>query len=195
MNPDVDLFSLPEESARRRLLEIMKRVTFRYSEQEEFSLASGRRSRYYFDCKPTFSHAEARALIGRLIWERFGTVTADAVGGMAVGAIPIANAVSDAAFRKGTSLRSFFVRKSAKEHGTKKTVEGDVKPGERALIVEDVITTGQSTVEAIIAAREFGLQIVKVIALIDREEADGRRNIENLGVPCDALFTVKDFGV
>ncbi|MBI4715890.1 MAG: hypothetical protein HY760_08145, partial [Nitrospirae bacterium] len=105
MIPSVDLFSLPEEAARQRLLKIMKRVTFRYSEQEEFRLASGRKSRYYFDCKPTFSHAEARALIGRLIWDRLGTVAVDVVGGMAVGAIPIANAVSDAAFRKGMALR------------------------------------------------------------------------------------------
>lgn len=186
--------ALNGDAARTRLLEILRHLSFRYSEKEEFLLVSGRRSRYYFDCKPALSSAEARFLAGQLIFNQVRDLPLVAVGGMAVGAIPIANAVSDAAFRiEGKDLRTFFVRKTVKEHGTKKSVEGDVRPGTKVLIVEDVITTGQSTIDAILAARDFGLDIVKVIALIDREESDGRQNIEKLGMTCESIFTVRDF--
>jgi orotate phosphoribosyltransferase len=112
---------------------------------------------------------------------------------MAVGAIPIANAVSDAAYRRGIDLRSFFVRKTAKDHGTQRTVEGEIRPGESVVIVEDVVTTGQSTLAAMKDARDYGLTILQVAAVIDREEADGRKQIEDQGVPFLSLFTIQDF--
>jgi orotate phosphoribosyltransferase len=188
-----DIASLDEASARKRLIEILSQISFRYSE-EGFTLASGRKSSYYFDCKPAFSSAEARYLIGYLIFKKVQHLSLDAVGGMAVGAIPLADAVSDAAYRAGRDVRSFFVRKAAKEHGTQKRVEGNVRRGEKVLIVEDVVTTGQSTIDAIGAARDFGLTVLKVVSLIDREEADGRKQIEDQDVAFDSLFTLRDFG-
>jgi orotate phosphoribosyltransferase len=192
MIPYPDIPSLDDASARRRLLEILTELSFRYS-KEGFTLASGRKSPYYIDCKPAFSSAEARRLIGYLIFKRNQHLALQGVGGMAVGAIPIANAVSDEAFRVGREIRSFFVRKNAKDHGTQRKVEGNIRPGEKVLMVEDVVTTGQSTIEAIETARGFGLKVLKVVALIDREESDGRKRIEDLDLPFDSLFTLRDF--
>jgi orotate phosphoribosyltransferase len=176
-----------------RLLAIVKETSFRSDAQPVFRLASGRDSRYYVDCKQALSYPEARALIGELICERVADGTFDAVGGMEIGAYPIATSVSDAAFRAaGITLRAFVVRKEAKGHGVGNLLAGDARKGDRALIVEDVITSGKSTIDAINRARAAGLQVSRVVALVDREEDNGRANIEALGVRCESLFTLSD---
>ena len=156
-------------------------------------LASGRTSRYYIDCKLAFSFPEARRLMGELMFEAISGIDADAIGGLALGAYPVAIAVSDFAYTRKYPLRVFVARKDAKSHGLKKVLEGKIQKGDRVVIVDDVITTGESTIDAIKKSREAGLEVVKAIALIDRQEAGGRENIEACGVDFQAVFTLSDF--
>jgi orotate phosphoribosyltransferase len=179
--------------ARDRLLQLLiETQSFRYSETPTFTLASGAVSRFYVDCRVGLSYPEVRRLVGRLMAERAAGVEIDVVGGMLVAAYPVAIAVSDAFYDAGKLLRVFMVRKEPKAHGLKKQVEGAFRPGDRALIVEDIITSGGSTIEAIRRSREAGLEVVKAIAIIDRQEQNGRQNIEAEGVPFEALCTLED---
>lgn len=166
--------------------------SFRYSEPPGFPLASGRRSNVYIDCKTVLSYPEVRNLIGKEILRQIDVSSLDAVGGLELGAYPIALAVSDEYYRlTGRSLRVFVVRKEPKPHGLQKCVEGDVKPGDQALIVDDVVTTGKSTILAVNRAKEAGLKVVKVVVLVDRQEG-GTKNFKTLGVPFEAVFTLRD---
>ena len=171
-----------------RLAEIIMKKSFRYSENPPFTLASGRTSNYYFNCKPTTLDPEGMNLIGAILFEMLSDADVSAAGGLTLGADPIANALSLISYQRGNPIKSFIIRKDVKEHGTKSAVEGDVIPGERVVIIDDVITTGGSTMAAIERARAAGLVIDRVIALIDREEG-GRENIERYVARVDALFT------
>lgn len=180
-------------SVRDRLLQILIETgSFRYSEKPAFALASGVMSRYYVDCKVGLSHPQMREIVGQLIVERIAGLNVGAVGGLLVGAYPIAIAVSDAAYRSGNLIRAFVVRKDPKAHGLKKLLEGDVQEGDRVVIVDDVITSGGSTIEAIKKSRDAGLEVLKAIAIIDRQEQNGRRNIEAENVPFEALCTLDE---
>ncbi len=180
-------------SAKQRLCEILSQTSLRCHNEAVFRLASGKMSRYYVDCKQALSDPEARALVGELIASRLAGTSVDAVGGMELGAYPIAIAVSDAVFRAGgAKLKAFVVRKEAKQHGVLGQIAGHVRPGDKALIVEDVVTAGTSTIRAISAARDAGLIVDRVIALLDREEENGRANIEAQGVSFEALATLSD---
>jgi orotate phosphoribosyltransferase len=176
-----------------RLLEILVRTSFRSEDTPVFKLASGKMSQYYVDCKQALSYPEARELIGALIFNLIKGEEYDAVGGLEIGAYPIATSVSDRIFREtGKSVRAFVVRKNVKPHGIQSLVAGDVHQGQKALIVDDVITTGTSTIDAIQRARAAGLAVSRAIVLVDREEGDGKRNIEHEDVRCTALFTLAD---
>jgi len=139
-----------------------------------------------------FSYPEVRVLLGDLLLERIDVQKVEAVGGLVIGAYPVAIALSDAAYRQGHTLKTFVVRREPKNHGLRKLIEGDVQKDDRVVIVDDVITTGGSTIEAIRTSRAEGLQVVKAVAIIDREETGGRASIEQLGVPFEALFTLTD---
>jgi orotate phosphoribosyltransferase len=182
----------PRMSSRiERLLQIIIDTSFNASVDPVYPLASGVLSKYYIDCKMALSYAEAREIIGDLIVEQIGSDHVDAVGGLALGAYPMALAVSDAFYRKNReSVRAFVVRKEPKIHGLKKHIEGDVKEGDSVLIVDDVITSGKSTADAIVKSREEGLNVIRAIALIDRQENNGAANIERCGVPFNALLTL-----
>jgi orotate phosphoribosyltransferase len=181
---------------RSRLLEILQQTSYMESETESFRLASGERSRYYVDCKKALSYPEARALIGSLIYslvQNDSNDSFDAVGGLEIGAYPIATSVSDKIYQEtGKTTRVFVARKEEKSHGVGKRLAGHVKSGDTALIVDDVITSGSSAIMAIERAREEGLIVKRVIALLDREEHDGRKHIEDQSVRYDALFTLSD---
>lgn len=153
-----------------RLLEILADKSFRYSAEPVFKLASGTMSNYYVDCRVTTHAAEGKVLIGPIIHAMIRDRQVAAVGGMTMGADPIACAVSYAATQAGDPIASFSIRKEPKGHGMGKQVEGDVTAGDRVIIVEDVITTGGSTLKAIAAARREGLEVVGVVALVDRQE-------------------------
>lgn len=172
---------------KKRLVELILERAFKYSAEPVFKLVSGRISNYYFNCKAVTLHPEGMHLIGNLIFEMVKDLNVKALGGLTLGADPVAYAVSYTSYLKGKPIEAFVVRKSAKSHGTMQWIEGDVKKGDRVVIVDDVITTGKSTIEAINKAKEAGLEIVKVICLIDRQEG-GRENIEALGYKVEALI-------
>jgi len=174
------------------LLELIHRKGFKYSEEKIFKLSSGKVSNFYVDCRVVNSSAKAKYLISYIIYRKIDNLHIDAIGGPATGAIPIADAVSYASYLEGKDIKSFWIRKTPKGHGLKKWIEGDVKSGDRVIIVDDVITTGKSTIEALQRSREAGLNVVKVIVLVDREEEEGRQNIEKEGVRVEALFTISD---
>lgn len=171
-----------------RLAEIILAKSFRYSEDTPFKLASGRTSSYYFNCKPTTLDPEGMNLIGAILFEMLADTDITAAGGLTLGADPIANALSLISYQRGRPIKSFIIRKEVKEHGTKSAVEGDVQPGEKVVIIDDVITTGGSTLTAIERAREAGLVIDRVIALVDREEG-GRENIVRQVPRVEAVLT------
>ena len=175
--------------AKERLIEIVLERSFQYSEDPPCTLVSGRKSNYYFNCKPTTLDPEAMNLIGELLFAMLAETDVTAAGGLTLGADPIANALSVISFQKGKPIRSFVVRRDAKDHGTKRSIEGNVQPGDRVVILDDVITTGGSTIAAILRAREAGLAIDRVIALIDREEENGRENIAAHVARVEAVLT------
>lgn len=164
------------EKMKERLGEIILERSFKYSDNPPFTLASGRKSNYYFNCKPTTLDPEGMNLIGAIIFDMLKDTDVTAAGGLTLGADPIANALSVISFQKGKPIKSFIVRKDVKDHGTKSAIEGNVSSGEKIVIIDDVITTGGSTITAIEQARKAGLDIRMVITLIDREEG-GKENI------------------
>jgi orotate phosphoribosyltransferase len=172
---------------KRRLAEIILTKSFKYSENQPFKLASGKTSHYYFNCKPTTLDPEGMNLIGEIIFELVKDSNITATGGLTLGADPIANALSLISFQKKKPIKSFIVRKDIKEHGTKSSIEGEVHYGEKVAIIDDVITTGGSTIMAIMKAKEAGLDIDRVIVLIDRQEG-GRENIMEYVKRVDAVF-------
>jgi orotate phosphoribosyltransferase len=178
-------------SVQKLIYHILK-TSFHYSEVPQYTLASGQLSQYYIDCRFALSYAEVRRLTGEMILNKLGDIKVQAVGGMMIGAYPVAIAVSDAADRKGMQIPTFIVRKDPKGHGMKKYIEGAVEPGMRVLVVDDVVTSGKSTVDAINRCRDEGLRVVKAIAIIDRQEQQGKETIEQTGVSFDSILTLKD---
>jgi len=166
----------------------LKRGTFR--------LASGREASFYLDAKQVVLDAHGSMLVGRAILERFRTLPRmpDAVGGMSIGADPITGAVVTMAGVGGIPLKGFLIRKEPKDHGTKRYVEGPVEPGQRVVIVEDVTTTGGSSLVAIDRAREFGLVVERVITVIDRL-AGAEAAFAAQGIPFESLVTIRDLGI
>jgi orotate phosphoribosyltransferase len=175
--------------AKERLIEIILERSFRYSDDPPFTLVSGRKSNYYFNCKPTTLDPEAMNLIGGIVFTMLSETDVQAAGGLTLGADPIANALSVISFQRGKPIRSFIVRKDVKDHGMMNGIEGNVRPGDKVAILDDVITTGGSTIAAIVRAKGAGLIIDRVIALIDREEENGRENIEAHVARVDAVLT------
>jgi orotate phosphoribosyltransferase len=173
---------------KNRLIKLIIEKAFKYSEEPVFKLVSGRMSNYYFNCKAVTLHPEGMYLIGNLIFELIKELDAKGIGGLTLGADPIANAVAYTSYLKKRPVEAFVVRKTAKSHGTMQWIEGNIKRGDRVVIVDDVITTGKSTIEAITRAKETGLEIVKIIALIDRQEG-GRQAIEALGYRLEPIIT------
>jgi orotate phosphoribosyltransferase len=176
------------QEMKERLIEIVLERSFKYSDNPPFTLVSGLKSNYYFNCKPTTLDPEGMNLIGELVFSMLADSVVTAAGGLTLGADPIANALSVISFQKGRPIKSFVVRKDLKDHGIKNAVEGNVRPGEHVAIIDDVITTGGSTITAIQRAREAGLVVERVIVLIDREEG-GKENILVHAERVDAVLT------
>ena len=176
-------------SPRQELLRLLATKSFRLG---EFKLASGRTSDYYVDCRTTTLDARGAQLTGRVFLDEIHARgwKANAIGGLTMGADPIVVAV---AVTSGT-IDGFLVRKAEKQHGTGQRIEGFHEKGARVVIVDDVCTTGGSTIEAIRAAREFGFDIVGVMCLVEREEAGGREAVEKAAAPAKfvAVFTANE---
>src|SRR5437660_9980582 len=179
----------PRSNPRTDLLRILAQKSFRLG---EFKLSSGGTSDYYIDCRSTTLDAKGSRLTGEVFTEEIrqrGWKPA-AIGGLTMGADPIVTAVSVVS----GELNGFLVRKAEKQHGTGQRIEGFREKGARVVIVDDVCTTGASTVQAIKAAREFGFEVVGVMCLVEREEAKGRPNVEKAAAPASfvSIFTAKD---
>src|SRR5258707_2208103 len=176
-------------SARQELLRLLATKSFRLG---EFKLSSGGTSDYYIDCRTTTLDARGAQLTGKVFLDEIQARgwNADAIGGLTMGADPIVVAV---AVTSGT-VHGFLVRKAEKQHGTTQRIEGFRGNGARVVIVDDVCTTGSSTVQAIEAAREFGFEIAGVMCLVEREEAKGRPNVEKAAAPAKfiSIFTAQD---
>ncbi len=179
------------DEKRRQLLKLLKEKSFRYSPEKLFKLASGRESPYYVDARPVTHSAPGLALIGEIFFELVKDLGIQAIGGLTLGADPIAHAVALTSFLKGQPINAFTVRKEAKTHGAGGRLVGDIKPGDRVAIVEDVITTGGSALKAIAAARDFGLEVAQVLILVDREEG-GREAVAREVPRVDAVFRLSD---
>ncbi len=176
------------QEMKERLIEIVLERSFKYSDNPPFTLVSGLKSNYYFNCKPTTLDPEGMNLIGEIIFAMLADSAVTAAGGLTLGADPIANALSVISFQRGRPIKSFIVRKDVKDHGVINAVEGNVRSGERVAIIDDVITTGGSTITAIERARQKGLVVERVIVLIDREEG-GKENILVHAQRVDAVLT------
>lgn len=175
---------------RDRLRDLLLDRSFRTG---DFVLASGARSRYYIDCRTTTTHAEGQALVGRLGLRmlRDAGLRPDAVGGLTMGADPVAYAIAHASWLADDPVHAFSVRKQPKEHGTGKRVEGCFASGHRVVVVEDVVTSGKSALQACDAVESEGGTVLAVLALVDRESG-GRQAIEARGYPVHALFPVAE---
>jgi orotate phosphoribosyltransferase len=175
---------------RRRLLELLVE---RSIERGDFVLASGARSDYYVDCRRTTMHSEGQALVGQLSWEllKASGLTVDVVGGLTMGADPVSYALAYTSWLAGEPVNAFSVRKQAKEHGRGRRIEGCFEPGNRVLVIEDVITSGGSALEAAAAVEAEGGTVVGVLSVLDRE-AGGREKIESAGYRVLSLFRISE---
>ncbi|NOY53329.1 MAG: orotate phosphoribosyltransferase [Deltaproteobacteria bacterium] len=173
---------------KRRLIEIILERSFQFNEEPTFRLVSGKKSRYYFNCKATTLHPEGMVLIGRIGFERIRELVPRGVGGLTLGADPLAYAVSFHSALAGAPIETFIVRKEAKKHGLMRKIEGNVRKGDRVVVVDDVVTTGGSTLQAVEAAQSAGFDVVRILTLVDRQEG-GRENIEKTGIPFEAILT------
>lgn len=175
---------------RTRLLDLL---ATRSARRGSFTLASGRQSDLYIDCRPTTMHPEGLATIGPLALDAIKARgwRPQSVGGLTLGADPVSYAIAYASQLAGTPLRGFTVRKEAKSHGTGKVIEGAFEAGDRVVVVEDVITTGGSALRAVDAVRAAGGTVVGVLAVVDRDEG-GRAAIEQAGLEVVALVTAAE---
>ncbi len=171
-----------------RLIELVIEKAFRYSEEPVFKLVSGKMSRYYFNCKAVTLNPEGMYLIGNILFDSVKDANIHGIGGLTLGADPIAYAVAYTSYLNKKPIEAFVVRKTPKTHGTMQWIEGNIRSGDRVVIVDDVITTGQSTIQAIERAKEGGLNIIKIVTLIDRQEG-GKEAVEALGYKVDAIIT------
>ena len=160
----------------------------------EFTLSSGKRASYYLDCREITLDAQGARLVGEGMLELLAGDMPALIGGMAIGADPITAAVLTLAGIQGIPLRGVMVRKEAKQHGTGKFVEGPFRAGETLVVVEDVVTTGGSSLLAIERCEAVGLKVRRVLAIIDRLEG-GREAFAARGYELTTLFTVRDFGI
>ncbi len=176
---------------RQRLIELVQRDALQFG---DFTLASGKKASYYLDCRKLTLDSEAANVIAHGILEHLGDNMPDAVGGMAIGADPITAAVITCSWQQKKPLKGFIVRKEAKEHGTGQQVEGPIESGQTAVMMEDVVTTGGSSLRAIEHARKFGLVVDRIVAIVDRGD-DSAAIFEKVGVQFHSLLHVSDLGV
>lgn len=175
--------------ARARLLELLRTRSYA---KKRVVLASGKESDFFIDCKQTVLTAEGHALVGALMFEALPPC--DAVAGVELGGCPLASAVALVSFERGQPKDAVYVRKEAKDHGSRRLLEGDtgLAPSAAVVILEDVITTGGSTLKAAEKIRAAGYRVAGVVALVDRSEG-GREAIEAAGIAVRAIFTRADF--
>ena len=178
------------DSSRARLLELFKSRAMSFG---RFTLASGKESTYYINSKKVLLSGEAVWLLGEILWDLTKDLNLQAIGGLEMGAIPMATAAVLHYHAHGRTLEGFFVRKQAKEHGTQVRIEGMVRPGDRLAVVDDVFTQGTSVLQAITEVEALGAHVVAVSCIVDRlEGARERLAARYTYLP---IFTIYDFGI
>lgn len=181
---------MTHEPDRDALLTLLARHAYRRAEPgQPFRLASGELSEEYLDCRQALGHAAAMVALGRLVCGVLGDEV-QAVGGLTLGADPVANAAAHESAGTDRELRAFWVRKERKGHGRARSIEGPVTEGDAVCVVDDVVTSGGSTLQAVARCREAGLRVVQVVAVVDREVGGLSHIVEGVGpdVPVSALF-------
>ena len=168
--------------------------SFKWDQGKGFTLASGLTSPFYVDCRSLMAHPGSRRLVANLACEALKSVELDCLGGLEIGAISIATSISDFAFasQPKRTWKTFVVRKQAKDHGLGKLIEGSFLPGDRAVIVDDVLTSGGSLLKAVAAGRGAGLIVTHALVIVDRKEQDGRKKVETEGLTLLSLLTIDD---
>jgi orotate phosphoribosyltransferase len=191
--PTQEKSALSKSASRARLAEIIRKRSFG---RGEITLASGRKSDFYFNLKPTMLDPEGAALLAELSFEALKDDNLDYIGGLEMGAVPIAGSIAQLSWLKGHPIAAFFVRKKPKEHGARLAVEGLAKgetlQGKRVVIVEDVTTTGGSAIKAVDAVRDAGGEIVLVFTMVDREEG-ATENFAEAGLTFRSLYKASEF--
>ena len=173
---------------KKELIKQLCEKSFRYTEEPTFKLVSGRMSRFYVNCKPTTLSPRGMYLVGNLVFEELAGLGAKGVGGLTFGADPIAVATAYTSELKKEPLQAFSIRKNRKDHGVVRWVEGDLERGDRVVIIDDVATTGGSTIKAIERAASEGLDVIKAVILVDRQEG-GVENIRQHVPAVSAIIT------
>jgi len=168
------------------LVDMLCRKSFKYSDEPIFKLVSGRLSQFYVNCKPTTLNARGMYLAGHLIFDMVKNSDVSGIGGLTFGADPLAMATAFASELNHQPIHAFSIRKTRKDHGIVKWVEGDMQAGERVAIIDDVATTGGSTIKAIERARSEGLEVVKGFVLVDRQEG----GLENIAKHVDDVSAI-----
>ena len=176
---------------RQALIQIVREKALQFG---QFTLTSGKTASFYLDCRKVTLDSVGANLVGEAVLDHLGENLPDAIGGMAIGADPITAAVITLAGQRGKQLSGFIVRKQAKGHGSGRDVEGPVHPGQTAIIVEDTVTTGGSSLLAIERAEAFGLKVLGVVAIVDRLEGGGEAFAKR-GYQFNSLLTIRDLGV
>ncbi len=162
---------------RDELIRMLCEKSFQYSDRPVFSLASGKMSRFYINCKPVTLSPRGMYIVGHLVFEAVRDLDIEGIGGLTFGADPISMAAAFVSEIKQKPIKAFSIRKVQKDHGIVRWIEGDLCAGDRVAIVEDVVTTGGSTVLAVERARQEGLRVERVIVLVDRQEEEGMDRI------------------
>ncbi|MGH7256108.1 MAG: orotate phosphoribosyltransferase [Nitrospirales bacterium] len=167
---------------------------FKWDPDGGFRLASGVRSHYYVDCRELLAHPVPRLLVARLAFEAIRSLAFECIGGLEIGAIPLATAISDYGYQATPrrEWRTFVVRKQPKDHGLGKRIEGAAAVGERALIVDDVLTSGNSILKSVAAARGTGLVVTHALVIVDREEQGARAKLEAEDLRVISLLKVRE---
>ncbi len=177
-------------NSRQKLLELFRSRALAFG---KFKLASGKESTYYINSKKVLFHAEAIWLLGDVLWELTRDLNIDAIGGLEIGAIPMATAACLRYHENGRSLEGFFVRKEAKGHGSQKRLEGTIEPGQRVAVIDDVFTSGGSVIQAIEEVEGAGGVVVAVLCIVDRLE--GAKEKLASRYQYRPIFTIEDFGI
>ncbi|RLB75899.1 MAG: orotate phosphoribosyltransferase [Deltaproteobacteria bacterium] len=176
---------------KQELIRIICEKSFKYSQEASFKLVSGKMSHFYVNCKPTTMSPRGMFLVGHLVFDAIKDLKPDGIGGLTFGADPVAVATAFVSGLKGKPINAFSIRKAKKDHGIVKWIEGDMNPGQRVVIIDDVVTTGGSTIKAIERSSSEGLDVVKAVILVDRQEG-GLENIRQHVKDVTAIITRDD---